>query len=239
MVLGMAVTMVSALVPALRATRVPPMAALRDVEMEGGPLRARILLGLAVLLLAAGVTVVVMGLFGRFAEGGDQAIQIGIGSFAVLLGVALVSSRLVRPVASAVGRPLQRMRGITGRLARENAVRKPGRTAATAAALMIGLALVSFVTIIAAGLNASIAKTIEDNFAGELIIQNLDGLSPIPKGVVGAARDVDGVATVSPSAYANAEVEGIKGQPFVSSLDPKTVGDVLNLDWVDGLLRRR
>ena len=79
-------------------------------------------------------------------------MQIGIGSLAVLLGVALVSLAWCGRWPSAVGRPLQRMRGITGRLARENAVRKPGRTAATAAALMIGLALVSFVTIIAPGL---------------------------------------------------------------------------------------
>ena len=79
----------------------------------------------------------------------------GVGAAAMFLGVALLSPRLVRPMASLVGRPLERFRGVSGRLARENAVRNPGRTASTAAALMIGLALVSFVAIFAAGSTAA------------------------------------------------------------------------------------
>ena len=74
---------------------------------------------------------------------------------------------------------MERVRGLTGRLARENAMRKPGRTATTAAALMIGLALVTFVTVFAAGLKSSIAKTIDENFKSDVILQNTDGFSPI------------------------------------------------------------
>lgn len=233
-ILGMVVTLISALVPAIRARRVSPLAALREQGLSDSERTNRVVVAVALALTAAGVAVVVRALLTNFAEAGDQAIQIGLGSVGVLFGVALVSPALIRPVAAAVGLPIQRLRGITGRLARENAVRKPGRTAATAAALMIGLALVSFVTIIAAGINASVANTIEENFAGELIVQNLDGLSPIPADVIGAVRHVKGVKTVSPSSYANVKVRGVKGEPFVSALDPKTVADVFTLDWVDG-----
>ena len=84
------------------------------------------------------------------------------------------------PIASAIGWPLERLRGVAGRLARENAVRNPSRTAVTAAALMIGLALVTFVTVLAAGLRASINDTVDKNFAGDLVLQNKDGVLSDP-----------------------------------------------------------
>lgn len=233
-VLGMIVTLVSALVPAVRATQVSPLAALRELGAGDGERANRVVLGIALALNVAGIAIVVRALLTTFGDPGDQAIQIGVGSVAVLLGVALVSSTLIRPIAAGVGWPIERLRGITGRLARENAVRKPGRTAATAAALMIGLALVSFVTIIAAGISASVESTIEENFAGQLIVQNLDGLSPIPGDVIDEVAAVKGVKTVSPSAFANAKIKGVKGEPFVSALDPKTVSEVFKIDWVEG-----
>ena len=104
----------------------------------------------------------------------------GAGAVAIVLAVSLFSPRLVRPLASVSGAPLERLRGLTGRLARENTQRKPDRTAVTAAALMIGLALVSFVTVFAAGIKGSIDSAVDRNFQGELVIQNTDGFSPIP-----------------------------------------------------------
>ena len=127
----------------------------------------------------------------------------------------------MRPLAAVTGRPLERLRGLTGRLARENALRKPGRTATTAAALMIGLALVVFVTIFAAGIKSSIAAAVDRNFRGELVIQNTDGFSPIPDGGGDAARQgprrADGV--VDP--LRQVKVEGVGGKPRVSALDPQ------------------
>jgi putative ABC transport system permease protein len=78
-----------------------------------------------------------------------------------------------------VGAPLERLGGMTGRLARENATRNPGRTAVTAASLMIGLALVTFVTIFAAGLRGSVDRVVDRSFAGDLTVSNLDGFSPV------------------------------------------------------------
>ena len=147
-----------------------------------------------------------IGLFGGIDDSGSAAGLLGGGAALILFGVSLFSPRLVRPLASVTGRPLERLRGLTGRLARENAMRKPGRTASTAAALMIGLALIVFVTVFAAGINSSVAKTIDDSFRGEIAIQNSDGFSPFPRDALDEARKVDGVQTVSAITYATGEL---------------------------------
>ena len=131
---------------------------------------------------------VLAGLFGG-ADGGAAAGLMGGGAVAVILGVSLFSPRLVRPLASIAGRPLERLRRLTGRLARENTQRNPARTAVTAAALMIGLAVVAFVTVFAAGIKSSIATAVDESFQGELVIQNSDGFSPIsPRAAAPPAR---------------------------------------------------
>ena len=104
--------------------------------------------------------------------------------------------------------PLERLRRLTGRLARENAQRNPSRTAVTAAALMIGLALVTFVTVFSAGLKSSVAQVVDENFAGGLVIQNSDGFSPIPNGTAAAARKVPGVELVATIRSAQAKLIG-------------------------------
>ena len=103
----------------------------------------------------------------------------------------------MRPLADLAGWPLQRLRRLTGRLARENSKRNPSRTAVTAAALMIALALVTFITVFASGLKSSVAQVIEENFAGGLVIENSDGFSPIPAGAAFAAAKVPGVKSVA------------------------------------------
>ena len=132
-----------------------------------------------------GLVLMLFGLFGGIDDSGTAAGLLGGGAALILFATSLFSPRLVRPLASLAGKPMERVRGITGRLARENAMRKPGRTATTAAALMIGLALVTFVTVFAAGLKSSIAKTIDESFKSDVILQNTDGFSPIPRGAVG------------------------------------------------------
>jgi putative ABC transport system permease protein len=145
-----------------------------------------------------------------------------IGSIAIFIGVALLSSQLVRPIASAVGWPLERLRGIAGRLARENAERNPSRTAVTAAALMIGLALVTFVTVLAAGLRASINDTVDENFAGDLALINKDSFSPIPAEAGRAVARVPGVAVLSPLNASAGHVKGVGGTTTVDGIDPRT-----------------
>src|ERR687885_559132 len=128
LVVGTVVTVLSSLAPALRATRVPPVEALQEgaVPTTRGPSRKVTFTGLALGL--GGVALMVAGLFGSFSSNAALSF-VGGGALATFLGVALVSPYLVRPLASLVGRPFEATRGITGRLARENTVRQPGRTA--------------------------------------------------------------------------------------------------------------
>ena len=181
LVVGIVVTLVAALVPALRATRVTPMAALLEAELPESRTARADLHGASPLLLVLDrdrhdLRRPVRR--HRRRERGRRARR-AAARWPRCFGVSMFSPRLVRPLASICGWPLERLRGITGRLARENTVRKPGRTAVTAGALMIGLAVVVFVTVFAAGISASVGNAIDRNFQGDLVLQNTDGFSPI------------------------------------------------------------
>jgi putative ABC transport system permease protein len=234
LIVGVVVTLVSALNPALRATRVTPMAALREAELQDTKKRGRVVLGVAILLGAIGLGMTLVGLFAGISDSGTAAGLLGGGAAVVLFAVSLFSPRLVRPLASITGRPLERLRGLTGRLARENAMRKPGRTASTAAALMIGLALIVFVTVFAAGINNSVAKTIDENFRGEIVLQNSDGFSPFPRDALNEASKVEGVQTVSAITYATGQLPKGGGNIQLAAVDPRTLGQVLALEFQSG-----
>jgi putative ABC transport system permease protein len=224
------VTLIAVLNPALRSTRVPPIAALQNLELTSSRRRSLVTVVIAWLLMLGGLALVLFGLFGN-QKTGDAALMLGGGAALVLFGVSLYSPRLVRPLAGAIGAPLERLRGLTGRLARENSQRNPSRTAATAAALMIGLALVSFVTVFAAGLKASIADAIDNSFQGELEIQNTNGFDPIPTQIATAVRSVPGVQTVSTLQATQIKIDGVGGKPRATGLDPATADQVLKLDF--------
>jgi putative ABC transport system permease protein len=231
-VVGMVVTFAAALAPAVRATRVSPMAALLEAELPETRAHGRLFTAFAVLVTLVGIGLTCVGLFAGIDSSGAAAGAVGGGAVFTLLGVSMFSPRLVRPLASVAGWPLEKLRGITGRLARENAVRKPGRTAVTSAALMIGLAVVVFVTVFAAGISASVGNAIDRNFQGDLVLQNTDGFSPISPAASREASRVNGVRTVSSLSFAGGEYKG--SDIRVSGIDPATVSDVLSLDWQDG-----
>lgn len=172
-VVGLAVTLVSAVLPALRATKVSPMAALRDdsTAPEGGVRAARVVAGIALCLGA--LVLLALGL------GGGGATQVGLGAAAFILGVAVLAAIVVRPLARVIGAPFARLFDLPGRLARENAMRNPRRTASTAAALMIGLALVTFVSVFAASIKSSLAAAFDRSFAADFVVtgRSFDGFS--------------------------------------------------------------
>ena len=237
LVVGIVVTFVSAFAPALRATRVSPMAALREAELSDTRKRGIVTLVIAILVGLVGLALLCIGLFGNIESSGGAAGLMGGGMALMLFATALFSPRLVRPLAGVVGRPLQAVRGLTGRLARENAMRKPGRTAVTAAALMIGLALVVFVAVFAAGLKQSVNNAIDESFQGDLVLSNSDGFSPIPERAVTDASRVEGVLTSSSLSYANGKVAAgtLKGDNVrITGVDPATVDSVLTFDWQQG-----
>jgi putative ABC transport system permease protein len=229
---GVVVTLVSSLVPALRSTRVPPIAALHAFVSAPSRRRRLLYLVLSTLLGLAGLAMVLAGLLGN-ADAGAAAGLMGGGAVAIVLAVSLFSPRLVPPLAAVAGWPLERVRRLTGRLARENAQRNPSRTAVTAAALMIGLALVTFVTVFAAGLKSTVAQVVDENFAGGLIIQNSDGFSPIPNGAASAARKVPGVELVATIRSAQAKlVDGGAGAQV--SAPTNDIEKTVDVEWKKG-----
>ncbi len=173
-----------------------------------------------------------LGLFGA-ASGGSAAGLVGAGAAVVFIGVGLLASHVVSPLATAVGWPLERLRGVSGRLARENAARNPRRTASTSAALMIGVALVAFVTIFAAGLKASIANAVDTGFTGQLIAQNISPQQPVPTSAAAALARLPDVRTVSAMRFSKARVARA-GELNVSGVDPATITTVFHSDWQQG-----
>jgi putative ABC transport system permease protein len=236
---GTGVTVLAGLLPALRAARVTPIAAMREgVGLERaphGPRRRRIVLGLVLLYL-----VVRVALAARSGAGVATIVIL----VAIILALRLPASRarikaawnrMIVALARALARPLA-LRGITGRLARDNTIRHPGRTAVTAAALMIGLALVSLISILAAGTKASINQAIDASFAGNLIITNSAsaGNDGIPTEIPAALRSVAGVSSVTPIAFTEGRVNKLKGNQTITALDPASFARVYRIDWDRG-----
>ena len=235
LIVGVLVTLASSLLPALRSTRVPPIAALHAFSPPPTRRRRLAFLALSILLALAGVAMVLAGLFGSGGAGARAGLM-GGGAVAVVFAVSIFSPRLVPPLAKVAGWPLERLRRLTGRLARENAQRNPSRTAITAAALMVGLALVAFVLVFAAGLKSTVARVVDENFAGGLVIQNSDGFSPIPNGAAKAASRVPGVELVTTIRGAQAKVveNGASGAKVQVNAPSREIGRSLNIEWKQG-----
>ena len=232
LLLGTSIAVLSALLPALRATRISPVTGLREGAVLETPSERGRRNAAGVVLAILGLLAMLGGLFGVLEPGGAW---LGAGAAGMFIGVALLSPLLVTPMASFVGRPLERFRGVPGRIARENAVRNPGRTAVTAAALMIGLALVSFVAVFAAGIRGSINDAIDKTISGDLFIAHVDGFSDVPVGITERiATTVDGVATASPLRYTQSNVAGTDGGGYLTLVETQTAADVLTLEWRDG-----
>jgi putative ABC transport system permease protein len=231
LLVGTLVTVFAGLFPALRATRVPPIAAVREgATLPRGrlsrftPYIAGVIVALAVLALSYGTLADDIATTERFA-------LLGIGVLSLFIGVAMLSSRLVVPLAKVVGIPARRIGGAAGQLAEGNAQRNPGRTASTAAALMIGIALVTFVAVLAHGLRISNSDAIERQIQADLIVTSEDGYSEFPAAVGDAVEDGREVETVSNVRQDIAEIDGNAGN--LTGLDAR-IDDVYDFRWVEG-----
>ena len=165
-------------------------------------------------------------------ETGTRFILLGVGVLALFVGVALLSSRLVVPLARIVGLPARRIGGAAGKLAEGNAMRDPGRTASTAAALMIGIALVTFVGVLAQGLRESNSDAIEQQIQADLVVTSQDGYTEFPAAVGDAAAELDGTELVSNVRQDVAEIDGRGAN--LTGLDGTTVNQVYDFRWTDG-----
>ncbi len=177
LIVGTVITFVSAISPARRAARIPPIAALRDQAASVNEGRRRYVWG--TVLSIAGLIALFVGLFAN-TSGSNGAILVGIAALLVFIGVAMLSPLIARPAARVLAWPAERMKSITGLLARDNAMRNPRRTASTSAALMIGLALVSFIAIIGASFKDTISSAIDNQINADFVLspKNFQGFSP-------------------------------------------------------------
>lgn len=229
LLVGTIVTLISTLAPAFRATRVPPLAALRE-GFSAEQKRSRFALPLAIILTIGGLALMALGLFGS-AKASAALSLMGVGAVFTFLGVAFLSPRLVGPIAGFVGAPFERFRGITGRIARENTVRFPGRTAVTAGALMVGVALVTFASVFAAGAKETISDAVHNGSRAQAVVEGSNFGSFSHQATQAVAR-VPGVEAVGALRTAQAKVGGKK--VAVSGIDPQTFPALYHAGWKQG-----
>jgi len=238
LVIGLGVTLVSAVVPAVRATRVSPLAALRDVAIDrSGASKLRIVAGVVVLVLGA------LNLSRAWTADGDtDAIPtVGLGALLLIVAAIVIGPVLAAPSIRGLGGGLPRLKGVTGRLATENAARSPKRTSATASALIIGVALVAFITVFAASAKESVTAEVERGFSGDFVVQSEAGTfgppSGFPASLAEAVEEVDGIQTVVPVGFGRGEFTYPDGQTaiqFLTSVEPEGVTDVLEFRMEEG-----
>jgi putative ABC transport system permease protein len=229
---GIIITLLAGLAPALRATRVPPISAVREgATLPPGRL-ARVWPYVAGVLIVLAVFALGYSLFAGGVDIVQRLLAIAFGVLALFVGVALLSSRLVRPLAAFVGWPARRIGGAAGKLANGNSLRNPGRTAATAAALMIGIALVTFVAVLGAGMRDSNRAAIEDQIRADLIITSEDGYTPFVNGATQAAGQAEPVQVATEVREQIGRVAG-EGRD-VSGIDPGLITTGYAFEWVEG-----
>jgi putative ABC transport system permease protein len=224
---GVVVTLVASLAPAIHASRVPPLAALREVAIDrSGASRLRAVAGAGV--AGVGISLTVVG------ATGEDLVVTGVGALATLIGVVVLGPVAARPAAAVLGAPHAAWLGVSGVLARRNAMRNPRRTAGTAVALMIGVAVVSLFTVVATSLSESIADAVEEQLAGDLVIVG-EGTGGFSTELAPAVAALPEVATASPEGGGPVRVDG-EGT-LASTFDPATIESVMNLDVRQGSLR--
>src|SRR3954469_238293 len=229
LLVGTIVTLISTLAPAIRATRVPPLAALRE-GLSREQHRSRWSTPLAAVLTAGGLGLMIVGLFASLKANAALSFM-GLGAVATFLGVGFLSPRLAGPIAAFVGAPFERLRGITGRIARENTVRFPGRTAVTAGALMVGVALVTFASVFAAGAKTTIRDAVNNGSRADAVVESTN-FGSFSHQATAAVAKVPGVKEIGALRNAQGRVDGSK-EGF-SGIDPQTFPDLYHAEWKQG-----
>ncbi|KAB2341019.1 FtsX-like permease family protein [Actinomadura rudentiformis] len=231
LIVGVGVTLLASLAPALRATRVPPVAAVQEASMAAPARVGWVRITVGVVMTALGVAALMVGLFAD--EAGNRLVTVATGAIVVFLGVAVLSPLVARPLSRVLGWPFAHWAGQPGKLARENAMRIPRRTASTAAALMIGLALVSLVTIFAESLKASSAKILDQAVAADYILTGPSG------GFTGFSPEVVKQLSAQPQIEAATGLRSgsfkIDGQSKgLTGIDPVSYGRTVRTDTISG-----
>jgi putative ABC transport system permease protein len=224
--IGVVVTLVSAYFPARAAGKVPPLAAMRSTALETiGSMRTRLIVGFTPLLAGIALVVAVVA--------GLGAAWLGLAILLVFSGVLILGPVTSRPLAMFIGSPIAKVRGVTGEMARQNAARNPKRTARTAAPVLIGVALVTAVTALAASLRAEVRDIVGEQFRGDYVVsvtsQGFGGLSPL---LVDDINTVEGVAKATAIGYTPVLVNDKSA--FTTVVDPTTSEGLFELAMLQG-----
>lgn len=230
---GVAVTAASAFFPAWRGSRVPPVAAMRDVAIDtsAGSL-GRLVLGLVV--LALGVIALGLGITDGALAGYSPIVISGAGIFLVFLALVVLGPVAARPAATVLGGPLPVLRGVVGRLAQQNAVRNPKRTSSTGAALMIGLGIVSLFLVVNASVRSSIDDVVDNRFTGDFVVDS--GTGAVGGGLDGrVAQEINRLPAIDAASglrFGRAEIDG--DEQGVGGIDPATAFDLFDIGITAG-----
>ena len=228
---GIGITMGSVIIPARRAARIPPVAAMRP-ELGFDALQTKRLIG-AVIVTVVGAVMYIVGLFVQ--PGGTKGIIVlaGGGGILLFLGVASLSSTIAGPVTSLIGWPVEKLLKTPGALARQNVVRSPRRTSSSASALMIGVALVSAAAVFASSIRATFVDTLERAVSADYIVtdDSFQGLAPV---VAETLAEVPELSAVTPIRGATGQVDG--EQKAFGAIDPAAFDQMVNADLKDGTI---
>lgn len=229
MVVGVIVTVVASIAPAVRASRVPPLAALREIDADtSANSRKRQLFG--ALLLVVGLALVISPLF---AKGDGVLPRAGVGAVATFVSFIVIGPVVVRVACGVIGWPVAALRGVSGRMARGNSIRNPKRTANTATALMIGVCIVTLITVFGASIKASIEESVAGSIKGQLIYSsdNFSGTGYSPEMTIA----LDELPQVQATAgFGQAAVVTATGQQAVEVVDMNALPQVLDITTTQG-----
>ncbi|HYB31122.1 MAG TPA: FtsX-like permease family protein [Solirubrobacteraceae bacterium] len=228
---GIVITMIAALRPALRATRVAPIAAAREGALLPPSRWAKYGTHAAYGTIVSAVALMLIGLLVNSLSTGLRLLAVGLGAVGLFLGVSMLAPKLVPPLVRVLGWPASRIGGSAGKLAQGNSARNPARTASTASALMIGLALVTLVGVLAAGLRTGFKTNVNKVFVADYAITATNNFSPISLASEQAARRVPGVTSV-------VGIRAGDGRAFGSTVNvtgvPPNASEAIKVDWTHG-----
>jgi len=230
LIVGTGVTLLASILPAKRATRVPPIAAVREGAVLPTSRFASHSAKAGVGVLLASLAAITVAMFANGVSGALIALLLVPGVLGLFMGIALLAPRLVKPLALVVGWPARRA-GVAGEIASANAVRNPGRTASTAAALMIGLTLVTVVAVLGAGINAGTKSAISKQVHADYVIDGSGGM-PFRASEGDELAAIPGVKAASHVRSDDALVQG--KQVTISGIDPATIARFYAFNWSTG-----